>query len=225
MGDAIGQVLALGVAVGLSPIPIVGIVVMLGAPRARTNGPAFVVGWVVGILALGGAVLALAGGADASDSGSPAEWVSVLKLALGVLLLTIAARQWRGRPSDGDQPKTPKWMQTVDGFTATRSAALAVGLAAINPKNLALVVAAAAAIAQTGAPTGDQTVALLVFAALASVGVVTPVALYFAMGERSKLLLDRIQQRMSANNAAIMAVICLVIGAKLIGDAISALSG
>jgi hypothetical protein len=225
VGDAIGQVLALGVAVGLSPIPIVGIVLMLGTPRARSNGPAFVVGWLVGILAVGGAVLALSSGADASDGGSPAEWVSVLKLGLGGLLLTIAARQWRGRPSDGDAPETPQWMQTVDSFTATRSAALAMGLAAVNPKNLVLVVAAAAAIAQTGASTGDQTVALLVFAALASVGVAAPVVLYFAMGERSKRLLDRIQQRMASNSAAIMAVICLLIGAKLIGDAIGALSG
>ncbi len=179
----------------------------------------------MGILAVGGAVLALSGGADASDGGSPAEWVSVLKLALGVLLLTIAARQWRGRTGDGDEPGTPQWMQTVDSFTATRSAALAVGLAAVTPKNLGLVVAAAAAIAQTGASPGDQAVALAVFAALASVGVATPVVLYFALGERSRRLLDRLQQRMASNSAAIMAVICLLIGAKLIGDAIGALSG
>ena len=48
--------------------------------------------------------------------------------------------------------------------------------------------------------------------------------LYFALGERSKRILDDLKERMGRNNAAIMAVLCLVIGAKLIGDAISAFS-
>ena len=68
MSDAIGQVLSLAVAAGLSPIPIVGVVLMLGSPRGRSNGPAFVAGWVVSIMALGGVVLAVAGGAGAGDS-------------------------------------------------------------------------------------------------------------------------------------------------------------
>jgi Sap, sulfolipid-1-addressing protein len=48
MSDAIGQVLSLGVGVALSPVPIIAVVLMLGTPRARTNGPAFVLGWVIG---------------------------------------------------------------------------------------------------------------------------------------------------------------------------------
>ena len=45
------------------------------------------------------------------------------------------------------------------------------------------------------------------------------------MGERSERLLAGLKDWMSANNAVIMAVLCLVIGAKLIGDGIGALSG
>lgn len=116
-------------------------------------------------------------------------------------------------------------MQTIDSFTAPRSAALAVALSAINPKNLLLVVGGAAAIAQTGAATGDQVVALVVFCLIATVGVGAPVVLYFALGERSKQMLDGLKTWMTSNNGAIMAVICLVIGAKLVGDAITGLSG
>jgi threonine/homoserine/homoserine lactone efflux protein len=225
MGDAIGQVLSLGVGVALSPIPIIGVVLMLGTPRARSNGPAFIVGWLVGVLGVGAIVLAVSSGADASDGGAPADWASVLKLVLGALLLLVAFKQWRARPRAGVEPEKPKWMRSIDSFTAPRSAALAVALSAVNPKNLLLVVGAAAAIAQTGSSTGDQIVALIVFAAIATVGVGTPVVLYFALGERSKRLLDDLEQWMSANNAAIMTVICLVIAAKLVGDGISGLSG
>jgi hypothetical protein len=39
MAEAIGQVLSLGVGVALSPVPIIAVVLMLGTPRARSNGP------------------------------------------------------------------------------------------------------------------------------------------------------------------------------------------
>ena len=44
MGQAIGQELVYAVGVALSPIAIVGVVLMLGTPQARSNGPAFVAG-------------------------------------------------------------------------------------------------------------------------------------------------------------------------------------
>jgi threonine/homoserine/homoserine lactone efflux protein len=225
VGEAIGQSLPFAVGAALSPIPIVGVVLMLGTPRARANGLGFIVGWLAGIAVVGGVVLAVSSGANASEGGQPADWVDVLKLAFGVLLLSIALRQWRGRPRDGAEPEAPKWMRAVDTFTVPRSAAFGVALAAVNPKNLLLVAAGAAAIAQTGAATGDQVAALALFAIVATIGVGTPVVLYLALGERSLQTLEGIKTWMATNNGAIMATICAVIGAKLIGDAISGFSG
>jgi hypothetical protein len=56
---------------------------------------------------------------------------------------------------------------------------------------------------------------------IGTLGPGAPVAIYFALGERSEQILDRLKAWMTDNNAAIMGVLCLVIGAKLIGDAIS----
>jgi threonine/homoserine/homoserine lactone efflux protein len=221
MADAIGQVLSLAVGVALSPIPIIGVVLMLGTPRARSNGPAFIVGWILGLAGVGTIVLLVSSGADAGDEGQPADWVNVLKLALGVLLLLVALRQWRGRPHAGEEAEMPKWMQTIDAFKPAKAAGFGVLLSALNPKNLLLVVAAAAAIAQTDASSGGQAVALALFVLIGTVGTGAPVALYFALGERSTEILDRLKGWMSQHNAAIMAVLCLVIGAKLIGDGIS----
>src|SRR4051794_2515857 len=113
MGEAIGQVLSFGVGVALSPIPIIGVVLMLGTPRARSNGPAFILGWIVGLAAVGTVVLLISSGADASEQGQPADWVNVLKLVLGILVLLVALRQWRGRPHAGEQAEVPKWMHTI----------------------------------------------------------------------------------------------------------------
>jgi threonine/homoserine/homoserine lactone efflux protein len=224
MGQAIGQVLAFGVGVALSPIPIIAVVLMLATPKGRVNGPAFLGGWVLGIAVLGTIVLLIAGGAGASKHGSPATWVSIVKLVLGAGLLLLAIRQWRGRPRGEAQPSLPGWMRAVDGFSPVRSAGIAVVLSAINPKNLLLVVGAAAAIAQTGAGAGAQAVALAVFIVIATLGVGSPVAIYYLMGDRATKILGDLHDWMARENATIMAVICLIIGAKLIGDAISALA-
>ena len=224
MSDAIGQVLALGVGVALSPVPIIAVVLMLGTPRARSNGPAFVLGWVAGLSVVGTVILLVSSGADASEQGEPAEWVGLLKLVLGALLLLVALRQWRRRPRAGDDAELPKWMQTLDSFGAPKALAMGVLLSAINPKNLLLTVGAAAAIAQTGIDAGEQAVALAVFVLIGTLGPGIPVAIYFALGERATHLLDDLKGWMGANNAAIMAVLCLIIGAKLLGDGISGLS-
>ncbi len=224
MGQAIGQILALGVGVSLSPIPIIGVVVMLSTPRARRNGPAFVLGWIVGMTIAGTLALLLSGGADLGASGSGSDRAGVIRLAIGVLLLGIAAKQWRRRPRGGDEATMPKWMQSVDHFDAPRAAGLGVVLSALNPKNLLLVLAAAAAISGTDAATGDQAVALAIFILIGTVGPAVPVAIYLTMGDRSKHLLEELRAWMAHNSAAIMAVICLVIAAKLIGDGISGLS-
>ena len=86
-----------------------------------------------------------------------------------------------------------------------------------------LTVAAAAAAAEAGIDTGQEAIALAVFILIGTLGVGVPVVLYFALGERSRKLLDELKSWMSANNTVIMAVLILVIGAKLLGDGISGL--
>jgi threonine/homoserine/homoserine lactone efflux protein len=223
VGDAIGQVLSLGVGVALSPVPIIAVVLMLGTPRARANAPAFVLGWVIGLAVVGTIVLLAASGAGASESGEPATWVDVLKLVLGCLLVLVATKQWRGRPHEGDEAALPKWMQTIDTFAPGKALAMGALLSGVNPKNLLLTLAAASAIAQTGIDAGRQAAALAVFVAIGTLGPGLPVAIYFVLGARAERVLDDLKLWMAAHNAAIMAVLCLVIAAKLLGDGISGL--
>jgi len=224
VGEAIGQSLPLAVGVALSPVPVIAVVLMLTTARARANGPAFVLGWLVGLGVVGAIVLALAGPGGASQEGQPAAWVSWLKLLLGLGLLLVAVRQFRGRPRQGEQAPLPKWMGAIDRFTPGKALGGGAVLAGANPKNLLLAVGGAAAIAQTGIPASQQAVAYAVFAVIGTLGVGAPVGIYLAMGERSAELLGRLKDWMGQHNAVIMAVLCLVIGVKLIGDAITGLT-
>ncbi|HXT88730.1 MAG TPA: GAP family protein [Trebonia sp.] len=224
MGQAIGGSLALAIGVALSPVPVIAVVLMLTTRQARANGPLFVLGWLAGLAVIGAIVLSISGSAGASSSGSPATWLSWVKFVLGLLLLLVAVRQFRGRPKDGEQAPLPKWMAKVDDIKPLAACGLAALLVGVNPKNLLLAVGGAAAIAQTGISAGDQAIAYLVFALVGTLGVGIPVVLYFALGPRADKLLAGLKDWMSEHNAVIMSVLCLVIGVKLIGDAISGLT-
>jgi threonine/homoserine/homoserine lactone efflux protein len=224
VGGAIGQLLPFAVGVGLSPMPIVAVVLLLLTPRGRVNGAAFLLGSIVGIALTGTVLLALADPTGASEEGGPATWVSWLKLVLGVLLVLVAVRQWRARPHAGDDVATPRWMGALDGFTPAKSLGAGVVVDALNPKNLLLILGGAAAVAQTGIPAGEQAVAWAIFTLIGASGVALPVVIDVALGDRAGPVLDRLKTWMARNNAAIMAALCLVIGAKLIGDAISGFS-
>jgi threonine/homoserine/homoserine lactone efflux protein len=224
MGAAIGEILPLAIGVAISPVPIIAIVLMLGTPRARSNGLAFALGWLAGLTIVGGALLALASGNSQENDGGPETWVSIVKLVLGVLFLLLAARTWRSRPKAGQEAAMPKWMQAIDTFTTGRSLVFGVLLSGVNPKNLALTIAAATTIAQTGISGGESAGALIVFILIGSLSILTPVFIYFALGTRAAVILDELKDWMAGHNAAIMTVLLLVFGAKLIGDAVGGLS-
>jgi threonine/homoserine/homoserine lactone efflux protein len=224
MGKAIGEMLPFAVGVAISPMPIVAVVLMLVTAKGRVDGLMFLSGWLGGITVAGAVLLLVAGGRDASENGQPAAWIDWVKLVVGVLLLLVALRQWRARPREGEAPATPKWMAALNEFTPAKAAGAGVLLSAVNPKNLLLIAAGAAAIAQTGISAGEQVVALTVFVLIGSVGVGAPVFLYFALGDRSRAPLEGLRTWMGRSNTAIMAVLLVVIGVKLIGDAVAGFS-
>ncbi len=223
MGQAIGGMLTMAVGVALSPIPIIAVVVLVSAPRGRVNGPAFVFGCLVSTAVIGAVLIAVGIGSGTSDSGGPSTSTSVLKLVLGGVLLVLAAKEWRGRPAPDEEPPMPRWMGALDGFTPPKSFGAGIILTGLNPKNLLLVIAGAAAVAGAGASTGEEVVAWTIFTLIAIIGVATPVVIAFAMGDRSDELLTSLRTWMARNNGVIGAVILLLIGAKLVGDGIAGL--
>jgi threonine/homoserine/homoserine lactone efflux protein len=205
-------------------MPIIAMVLMLITPKARVNGSVFVLGWIVGVALAGAILLALADPTGAVDDSQPADWTYWLKLVLGALLVLVALKEWRARPVPGAEVPMPKWMGMLDGITAPKAGGLGFLLSALNPKNLLFIVGGAAVVAQSGISTGDEVIAWIMFTAIATIGVAAPLVIYFAMGERAAAILEGLKEWMAHNNTAVMAVLCLIIGVKLVGDAITGLS-
>jgi threonine/homoserine/homoserine lactone efflux protein len=224
LSQAIGDLLPAAAAVALSPIPIVAVVLVLDSPKARVNGPAFAVGWVAGLTVVSVLVVLVAGGASDPDS-DVAIGVNWVMAGIGALFLVMAARQWKKRPRGGETPEMPKWMATIDSISSTKAVVLGAALSGANPKNLALTLAASASIAQAGLDGTDKVVAIATFVVIGSVTVVGSVVFYLAAPRRAERPLAAIKQFMSDNNATIMMVVLLLLGAKILGDALGGVWG
>lgn len=219
--ESIGALLPSAFAVALSPIPIVAVALMLGTPRARSVGLAFALGWVAGLLVVSLVVLLVLGGGD--GRGGESSGVSWLKVAVGLLFLFMAAKQWSKRPGPGRAPEMPAWMRTIDRVEPTRAAALGAALSAVNPKNLALTLTATASIAQAGLKPLDEAIATAAFILIGSATVAGAVLFYLVAGQRAVERLAAVKAFMAENNAVIMMVVLLLLGAKLLGDGLGVL--
>lgn len=217
MGAAIGQILGSAVGVAISPVPIIAVILMLFSRAAARNGVAFMVGWLVGLIVAASIILAI--GLD--SSGAPSDATGVLKIAIGGLFVFLGVKQWQGRPRDGGEPRMPAWMASIDDMPAGKAFGLGVLLSGVNPKNLGLTIAAATTIGSVGLSSGEEIVTVGVFILIGSLTIILPVVGYLIAGERAEPLLDTMKDWLTQNNATVMTILFIVLGAKVLGDGIS----
>ena len=219
VAHAIGEVFAFGVGVALSPLAIVAVVAMLVAPGGVRPALSFAVGWTASLALVATAVLLAAEGADPSEAGGPAPWVLVVKTVLGLLLLWLAAKQWRGR-ADDEGGKTAALMRKMDGIEAVKAAGVGV-LFTVKPKNLLLAISAGLSLAPADSGPAVNAVALAVFVLIGSAGAWLPLALRVISPERGHAALLGLRDWMVRENATVIVTLCLVFAAKLLGDVLT----
>ena len=224
MGRGISEILTFAVGVAISPVPIIAVTLMLFSQRARVNGPMFLLGWVVALALVSGIAYALADQANAATDSTTSDAIAWGRIVFGVLFLLLAVRNWRSRPAAGTEPEMPKWMAGIDAMKPGKALALGLLLAGVNPKNLMLAAAAGAGLAALGLSTGNAVGSLIVFVVIASLTIGGPVVYYLLGGESAKAHLDEMKTWLAVHNDAVMAVLFLVFGAKLIADGLPPLT-
>lgn len=223
MYDVIGSILPLGLAASFSPIPVIAIVLVLLSDRARVNGAAFLGGWVLAVTAVVVLMTALAKTLEPADAAGPNPVAGVLRIGLGGLLLVLAARKVRGgRTTDASgAPVLPGWMSALTTATAWRSFTMALLLGGANPKNLALIAAAALSIGTGGLDAAQVVWAIAVFALVASITIIVPVVGHAAFAARLDGPLRSLERWLLANQHIVMAILLVVFGVLVIGNGIA----
>jgi threonine/homoserine/homoserine lactone efflux protein len=216
MNLVIGEILPLAVGIAISPITIIAVILMLLSPRAKGSSVGFMIGWLAGI-AVAIALFSLLSSVIPLETGGRSPVAGVIKIVLGVLLLALAIKQWRARPAKGDQASLPKWMSAIDSMPAVKALWLGFLLAAVNPKNLLLAIAAGVIVGGAGLTVGQMTAVIIIFVLLAASTVLVPVVGYLIASARLAGPLDKLRQWLVDNNTVIMAVLLLVLGVAMIG--------
>lgn len=214
MNGVIGDILPLAVGIAISPIPIIAAILMLFSEHAGSTSTGYLVGWVLGIVVATGLFTVLSGSVGASDQPTGVSWV---KVGLGAVLVMAGLRQWRGR---NEKKGAPKWMAAIDTMGFVQALGLGFALAAINPKNLLMAVAAGVAIGAGGMSVTDDVIVIAIFTVVAASTVAIPVIAYAVARDKMRGPLAEAKSWLDDHNSAVMAVLFLVIGAVLVGKGI-----
>jgi threonine/homoserine/homoserine lactone efflux protein len=218
--SVLGQVLPLAVGVALSPLPVIAVVLVAMSPRARASGPAFVAGRMLGLAAVLAIIIAAA---DLLYSiANAAQLPAVVKLVLGVALLVLGITKWRPKPK-GAEPALPGWMETFTTIAPGRAFGMAALMSAINPKEVALLLAVGLTIGGSQLTVPQEALVGVGVVVVASLTVAVPVIAVLAAPKRVGPVLDRLREWLTANSSIVMGILLVVIGAVVAGGAISEL--
>jgi Sap, sulfolipid-1-addressing protein len=175
------------------------------------------VGGAVALFAL------LAGLLPTQDSGGSSLVAAVINMVVGVLLVVLALRQWRGRHASGERAELPKWMAEVDSMMPSKALALGLLLSAVVPKNMLLALSAGVIVGEARLSVGAASVVIVVFTAIATSTVAIPVIAHLVAPARMRGPLERLREWLVENNVVIMVVVLLLIGVVMIGNGIASL--
>ena len=95
------NLIVIGLAVALDPLPLTAFLVVLPSRRGTVKGAAFVFGWLVSLAAVVAITIAATGNNPPKPATVPSLASLAIKIALGVVLVWIAVRHIRAR----SQPK------------------------------------------------------------------------------------------------------------------------
>jgi hypothetical protein len=223
MVTASGELLPLAVAIAISITTIITTVLMLLSPKAKSRTVGLLVGCVVGV---GGAVALfalLAGLLPTQDSGGSSPAAAVIKMVVGVLLVVLALRQWRGRHARDDRAELPKWIAEVDSMMPGKALVIGLLLSAVVPKNLLLALSAGLIVGEAGLSGGQAAAVIVLFTAIATSTVAVPVVAHLVAPARMRGPFEGLREWLVENNVTIMVVVLLVIGVVIIGNSIASL--
>lgn len=213
--DTITDILPMAAGIALSPIPVAVVVSILLSARPR-NAPLFLLGWLAGLLVIGLLMLFIPG--LRMLNGEPTQFAGWLRVVMGSLLMFIAWKGWRNRPSSDEVVEQPKLLAQLHSYGSWKSLVLGFSLSTFNPKSLVLTMAAAMTVYSSKATGNQQLIAMIIFAMLASLTVVIPVIAYRFQGDKAKEALADLKEWLIVNNTAVTVTLLVVFAALLIGS-------
>ncbi len=204
-----------------SPLALTATLVVIRSDRPRTNGIAFLTGYLIGTavacivgLFVGTTVVARIDSHESVENG--------LTFLLGVALVTAGLRM-RNAPPKPVAEGSSRSAAVLASLAHVRPAA-AVSMAALlgfgGPKRLLLTLLAMATVTGAGLGVTADTTLVLLYIGVGTVLVSAPVAIVVIAGERAADILGHGEGWLTAHSLAVRVWLALGLGAALIVDAV-----
>jgi threonine/homoserine/homoserine lactone efflux protein len=206
------DLLLIGLAITLEPFPMTAFILILSAEQGTRKGLAFILGWLACLIVVIAAFVLVTGGNPPRPSTAPSTAALAVKLALGIVLILFAVRQWRrmGRPR-----KPPTWMARLDRLSLWAAAGLAAFL-----QPWALVAAGAATVTQAKLSGAVDYLVLMLFVLLATASFLY-LELYAAFAPAAAgARLERLRKWLDTHRDQVIIVLSLLVGFWLAGKSI-----
>ena len=208
----------------ISPVPIIAVILMLFSQRARSNGSAFLVGWVLALVVVGSIVLVLANLGKISAAAHRPPWRTCSSCCSACCSSFCPSGNGEAVPKKAKSHRCPNgWRPLTSSLPEKLLVCCLAGRR--EPKNLALTLAAALSIAQAGLSGAQAWIVLAVFVIIASLTVAVPVLYYLFAGQSAEKTLNSWKAWLVANNATVMFILLLVLGMLLLGQGLGGLIG
>ena len=196
---------ALGIA--LSPIPILFMVGLLGASGPGRSAIAFASGEAVAVCSLLAATVFLFDDAGGGE-GSLGSLATGLELTIGALLLVLLAAHLRRARG----PRDWSSLSLLERVGPRAAFAAGLGMVLVNPKNLALTLAGAAAILELASSSGARIGTFAIFTG-AAVSLLTLLIVASAMFPRpASVVLGRGRELVLERERVVVTVLLAALG-------------
>ena len=209
------DLLLIGLAIALDPLPLTSFVVVLPSKRGVRKGAAYLFGWLVS-LAIVVTVTVLATGNNPPKPNTVPSLASLaVKIAIGTVLVLIAIRHRQRMGGPKKPKKPPKWQEHVDNMSPW----FAMGLApALQPWTL--IAAGAATVVEAKLASWESLLALIGFCVLGSASYIA-MEIYAAFKpDQCQAFLTRFRTWMETHTDRAIVIGCLILGFWLIASGI-----
>lgn len=206
------DLILIGLAISLDPLPLTSFFVLLPSKRGVLKGAAFIGGWLISLAIVVGITIAATGNQPPKTNSAPSLAVLAAKIAIGAILVGMAVRQRRrlGRPRK--PKKTPKWQAGVDNMSPWFAAGIAP---VVQPWGL--IAAGVATITQAKISGVASVLALIFFCLVATASYLTLEIICAARPEKGQAYLTGVRTWMDTHTDQVIIIGCLVLGFWLIG--------
>lgn len=221
MENTISELISSALGIALSPIPIVGLfLILLGDRNEKKNCYAYILGWVTGNISI--FILALASSSLAvQEISEPNLLKKTLFLIFGVALIFLAVIQFKKRPKVGHIVKTPEILNKMSYLTVKKSFLVGLAFTTLNPVNLLLAMAAGTSVGIMDLTTGGSLKLSILFVFLSTSSIMIPSIVYFRHPVKMKPRLLSGKAWLIQNNSVILSVMLFFIGLSILGKIVN----